>query len=164
VRRFEELTDDQTDIPNIAEILAGALRKIDPQLQPLLLAKLERLAAVRYRTWAKDHPDQSVKEGLLACADREEEIARRMESLNPNAVAIQDKLLTGNPELLDLNRTLFKDRPLKVQFAMQATGERAGAAAWKAFADGASDPSARELLQSCSPLEQENADFLQTLL
>ena len=159
-----DMTDDQTDIPNIAEVLAGVLRKIDPELQPLLLAKLERLAAARYRTWATDHPDQSVKEGLMACADREEEIAKRVESLNPYASAIQDKLLAGNPELLELNRTLFKDRPLKVQFAMQAAGERAGSAAWKAFSAGASDPSARELLQSCSPLEQANADFLQTLL
>jgi hypothetical protein len=158
------MTDDQTNIPNIAEVLASVLRKIDPQLQPLLLAMLERLAAARYRAWANDHPDQSVKEGLLACADREEEIAKRVESLNPYASAIQEKLMTGNPELLDLNRTMFKDRPLKVQFAMQATGELAGAAAWKAFAVGASDPSARELLQSCSPLEQANADFLQTLI
>jgi hypothetical protein len=59
------MTDDQTSIPNIAEILGAVLRKIDPQLQPLLLAKLERLAAQRYRTWAKNHPDQSVKEGLM---------------------------------------------------------------------------------------------------
>lgn len=158
------MTDDLTNIPNIAEILGKVLRNIDPQLQPLLLARLERLASQRYRIWANEHPDQSVKEGLLACADREEEIAKRVESLNPYASAIQDKLLSGNPELLDLNRTLFKDRPLKVQFAMQAAGERAGAAAWKAFAAGASDPSAKEMLQSCSPLEQANADFLQTLL
>jgi hypothetical protein len=130
----------------------------------LLLAKLERLAAERYRTWASDQSDQVVKESLLACADREEEIARRVESLEPNASAIQDKLLSENPDLLDLNRTLFEGRPLKVQFAMQAEGERAGAAAWRAYAAGASDRSARELLESCSPLEQANADFLQTLL
>jgi hypothetical protein len=158
------MTDSERNIPNIAEILAGVLRNIDPKLQPMLLAKLERLAARRYRAWASDHPDQSVKEGLLACADREEEIARRVESLEPNASAIQDKLLSGNPALLDLNRTLFEGRPLKVQFAMQAEGERAGAAAWRAYAAAAADPSARELLQSCSPLEQANADFLQTLL
>ncbi len=158
------MTDSESNIPNIAEILAGVLRNIDPKLQPMLLAKLERLAAQRYRTWASDHPDQSVKEGLLACADREEEIARRVESLEPNASAIQDKLLSNNPALLDLNRTLFEGRPLKVQFAMQAEGERAGAAAWKTYAAGASDPSVQELLQSCSPLEQTNADFLQTLL
>jgi hypothetical protein len=158
------MADDQTNIPNIAEILAGVLRKIDPALQPFLLAKLERLAAQRYRIWANAYPDPSAKEGLLACADREEEIAKRVESLAPNASAIQDKLLSDNPELLNLNRTLFEGRPLKTQFAMQAGGERAGAAAWRAYAAGASDPSAQELLQSCSPLEQENADFLQTLL
>ena len=98
-----QMTDDQTDIPNIAEILAGVLRSIEPKLQPFLLAKLERLAAQRYRMWASDHPDQSVKEGLLACADREEQIATRVESLEPNATAIQDNLLSDHPELLDLN-------------------------------------------------------------
>jgi hypothetical protein len=159
-----QMTDDQTNIPNVAEILAGVLRSIEPKLQPFLLAKLERLAAQRYRTWASDHRDQSVKEGLLACADREEEIARRIESLDSNSSTIQDKLLSENPELLDLNRTLFEGRTLKVQFAMQAEGERAGAAAWRAYAEHASDPSVRELLQSCSALEQANADFLQTLL
>jgi len=158
------MTDDPTNTPNVAEILSGVLRNIDPRLQPFLLAKLERLAALRYRTWARDHPDSSVKEGLLACADREEEIARRVESLEPNASAIQDKLLSDHPEVLDLNHTLFDGRPVKVQFAMQAEGERAGAAAWRAYAAGASDPSVQELLQSCSPLEQANADFLQVLL
>jgi len=158
------MTSDHTAIPDVAEILAGVLRNIDPNLQPLLLAKLERLAAQRYRTWASDHPDPAAKEGLLACADREEEIAGRVESLEPNASAIQVRLLSDHPELLDLNRTLFEGRPLKVQFAMQADGERAGAAAWKAYAAGASDPSVQKLLQSCSPLEQANADFLQTLL
>ena len=151
-------------VPNISEILAGVLRNIEPALQPFLLAKLERLAADRYRSWASAHPDQSVREGLLACADREEQIATRVESLVPNATAIQDKLLSDHPELLDLNRTLFEGRPLEVQFAMQAEGERAGAAAWMAYAAGASDPSVQEVLQSCSPLEQANADFLQSLL
>ena len=157
------MTASDRDIPNIAELLAGVLRKIDSKLQPLLLARLERLAAERYRTWAGDQSDPSVKGGLLACADREEEIARRVESLEPNASAIQDKLLSENSDLLDLNRTLFEGRPLKVQFAMQAEGERAGAAAWRAYAAGALDRSAQALLESCSTLEQANADFLQTL-
>ena len=155
---------DESNIPNISEILAGALRSIDPKLQPMLLAKLERLAAQRYRTWATDQAVQSVRDGLRACADREEKIAGRVESLEPNASAIQDKLLSDHPELLDLNRTLFEGRPLKVQFAMQAEGERAGAAAWRAYAAAATDLSVRELLGSCSALEQANADFLQSLL
>jgi hypothetical protein len=60
---------------SVVEILAGVLRNIEPKLQPFLLAKLERLAAQRY-LWASDYPDPAAKEGLLACADREEEIAR----------------------------------------------------------------------------------------
>ncbi|MEK6301212.1 MAG: hypothetical protein AABO41_10860 [Acidobacteriota bacterium] len=154
----------ENSIPNIPEILGQALRRIDPHLQPVLLARLERLAAERYRSWADEFDDTSVKQGLLACADREEEIARRVESLDPNASAVQDKLLSDNPDLLNLNRTLFEGRPFKVQFAMQAQGEMAGAAAWKAYAAGASDPLAGELLGSCSSLEEENAAFLQTLL
>jgi hypothetical protein len=158
------MTEDQNTIPNIAEILGKVLGKIDPRHQPFLLAKLERLAAARYRTWANEHPDQSVKKGLLACADREEEIAKRVESLNPSFSAIQERLLAENPDLMELNRTLFSGRSLEVQFAMQSAGERAGALAWKAFAAGASEASVKELLESCSPLEQANADFLQTLL
>lgn len=158
------MSDDQPNIPNVATILAGALRNVDAKLQPILLAKLERLAAQRYRNWASDHPDRSVKEGLLACADREDEIARRVESQVPNASSIQDRLLAENPALLDLNRTLFEARPLKIQFAMQAQGEEAGAAAWRAYAVASPDPSAHQVPLSCSALEQANADFLQTLL
>lgn len=158
------MSDNKNTIPNVAELLSVVLRTVDPQIQPLLLASLERLAATRYRAWAGAHPDPSARDGLMACADREDEIARRVESLDPNAAAIQDKLLTDHPELLDLNRTLFEGRPLKDQFAMQAQGERAGAAAWRAYAAAATDPLAGELLQSCAPLEEENAAFLQTLL
>jgi len=164
MRSCKIMTGNESTIPNLAEVLGQALRKIDPILQPLLLAALERLAARRYRSWASEHTDPSVKAGLLACADREEEIAKLVESLEPNASAIQDKLLSDNPELLNLNRTLFEARALKVQFAMQAQGERAGAAAWRAYATAASDPSIRELLESCSPLEEANAVFLETLL
>ena len=158
------MPETEDSIPNIPEILGQALRRIAPQHQPVLLARLERLAAERYRKWADEYDNQSARQGLLACADREEEIARRVESLDPDASALQDKLMTENPDLLDLNRTLFEGRPLKVQFAMQAQGELAGAAAWRAYAAGASDPLAGELLQSCSSLEEENAAFLQTLL
>jgi hypothetical protein len=159
-----KMSGNQPGIPDIAAIVGQALRKVDPALQPLLLAALEKLAAQRYRAWAADHSDSSVREGLLACADREEEIARRVESLEPNAAAIQKALLSDNPEILDLNRTLFEGQPLNAQFAMQSRGERAGSAAWGAFAAGASSQAAREVLSSCGPLEEANALYLETLL
>lgn len=158
------MKDEEIEIPNIVEILRQALQKVEPQLQPLLLAALERLAAQRYRSWANDYPDPVVKEGLLACAEREEEIANRVESLAPNAAAIQQKLLSEHPELLELNRTLFAGRTLTEQFTMQAQGEQAGAVAWRAYAAAASDAKVQQLLQSCSPLEEANAVFLQSLL
>lgn len=155
---------NESELPDIAKILGRALQTIEPGERPAVLAALERLAAGRYRKWADEHQDPQVKEGLLACAHREEEIARRVESLHADAAGIQDKLLALNPELLDLNRTLFEGRPIKEQFMIQAQGERAGAAAWRAFAAAASEPSARELLQSCSALEETNAAFLDSLL
>ena len=158
------MKDNEIELPDLAKILGQALQHIEPGQRQLLLAALERLAAQRYRMWADEHLDPAVKEGLLACAEREDEIARRVESLRPNATEIQNKLLADHPELLDLNRTLFEGRPIKDQFTMQAQGERAGAAVWRAYAAAVADPSAQELLQSCSPLEEANAAFLQSLL
>jgi hypothetical protein len=158
------MTVDQANIPNVAEIMAGVLRKVEPKLQPVLLAKLERLQLTAIEPGLAISPLNPQGKACLPARDREEEIARRVESLVAGASAIQDKLLSDHPELADLNRTLFDGRPLKVQFAIQAEGERAGAAAWRAYAAAASEQSVQELLKSCSPLEQANADFLQTLL
>jgi len=66
--------------------------------------------------------------------------------------------------LLELSRTLFEGRPLKDQFTMQAEGELAGAAAWRANAAAAADSEARDMLISCSLLEEANAAFLQSLV
>jgi hypothetical protein len=151
------------EIPDIANILADALGGVALEDQPVLLAALERLAANRYRDWAEAHSDPEISKGLLACAAREDEIATRVESLYADAQARQEKLLADNPELGELNRTLFADKPLAVQFAMQAAGERAGAGAWTAFSAASDDDQARQTLSGCSPLETANAEFLEAL-
>ena len=155
---------NQQPLPDIVAILRQALQPIDPAHQPVLLAALERAAGKRYRIWADAHPDADAKAGLLACAEREEEIARRIESLVPDAAAMQEKLLAAHPELLTLGRALFDGRSRNEQFTLQAQGERAGAAAWRTFAAAAADATAREVMQSCSPLEEANAEFLQALV
>jgi hypothetical protein len=81
-----------------------------------------------------------------------------------DAAEVQQRLLAENPTLEELNRTLFAGRPLEVQFAMQAAGERAGAAAWAAFAAAAEDERITAIMESCSPLEEANAEFLETLI
>ena len=77
---------------------------------------------------------------------------------------MQARLLSDNPELEELNRTLFADRPLTDQFTMQANGERAGGAAWGAFAAVSEDERSRSILGSCTALEEANAEYLEALL
>jgi hypothetical protein len=150
-------------LPNVAEVLAAVLARVPRERQPLLIAYAERLAADRYRGWAAQAENQRRRPGLLACAEREEAIATRIESLHPGAAAIQQAILAANPDLEQVNRTLFEGRPLAQQFAIQAQGERLGAATWRAFAAQA-DESARSTLFECAALEEESAVFLEGIL
>ena len=152
------------DLPDVARILGPLLQRAPAAQQPILLAAAERLAAQRYRVWAAATDDAEDKAGLLACAAREEAIASRAESLDANAADIQAELMASNPDLAEINETIFAGRPLRDQFTIQARGERAGAGAWAAFAEAASDPKTREAYLENVPLEEENAVFLESLL
>jgi hypothetical protein len=129
----------------------------------MLLAIAERMAAERYRAWAAEIKDRAHESDLLACAEREEEIASRVEALYPDAAAIQDDILTNNPDLGEINHRIFAGRPLHHQFAVQAQGERLGAATWRAFARDSSGASAQVFL-GCAELEEASAQILEALL
>jgi hypothetical protein len=131
--------------------------------QPLLIALAERLAAERYRGWAREVSDAGRTAGLLACAEREEEIARRVEALYPNAPAAERDLVARNPDLIAVNRSLFAGRSLDDQLRLQARGERLGAATWRALARAA-DPAARDTFLACALLEEESAAYLESIL
>ncbi len=151
-------------IPSVAEIFRPALERVALEQRPLLIALAERLAAVRYRGWADAASNASARTQLLACATREEDIASRVEALHANAEAIQREILEKNPDLQDLNRTLFEGRPVSQQYTIQAQGERLGAATWRSIAQQQTDPSAREVYLACAVLEEESALVLETLL
>jgi hypothetical protein len=155
--------DDTAELPDIAAVVAAALQGVAPDHQPLLVAAAERLAAQRYRSWASDPANRAVASQLLACAAREEEIASRVEALYPGAAAIQGDLLRANPGLEQLNRTMFAGRPLTQQFTIQARGERAGAAFWRAVAQRQDRPDARQTLLRCTELEEESAAVLEAI-
>ena len=131
------MAEPSAELPNIAEILGRVLRRVPESERPLLVAIAERLAAERYRGWAKRVREPDREASLAACAVREDEIARRVESLHADAAAIQREILARLPDLSEINRSLFADRPLEQQFAMQAQGERAGAGLWRALAQSA---------------------------
>jgi hypothetical protein len=158
------MSPTELGLPNVAEILATVLQRVPREQQPLLIAYAERLAAERYRGWASDPAQANRRAQLLACADREEEIASRVEGLHGEAATIQRAILADNPDLEQINRTLFAGRPLAEQFAIQAQGERLGAATWRAFAAHASDPSQRSVFLACAELEEESAVVLEAIL
>jgi hypothetical protein len=155
---------DTTVLPDIGEVLAPILARVPREHQPLLVAIAERRAAMRYRGWAAEPTLATRAAELRACADREEAIADRVEGLYPDAAGIQRKLLADNPGLEDVNRTLFAGRPVADQLTIQARGERLGAATWRAFARGETDPQRRDVLLSCAPLEEDSARVLESIL
>jgi hypothetical protein len=155
---------EHAELPNVAAILAPLLQRVPAEQIPFLLAIAERLAATRYRQWAAQVGVPARREGLLACADREEEIARRIEALTPDVGVVQRDLLAANPDLEEINRSVFANRPLAQQFAIQAQGERLGAATWRSFAQRQESDSARATFLACAELEEASAAFLDLLL
>lgn len=152
-----------SELPDIGTAIAGVLQRVARPQQPLLIAMAERLAAVRYRAWAGDATMASHRAELLACAVREEEIASRIEALFPGAAEIQQGLLDKNPDLEEINRTLFAGRPIRDQLAIQARGERLGAATWRVFGRHAPEP-ARPVFETCATLEEASAAVLEAIL
>ena len=149
------------DLPNIAEIVGPILQRLPAADRPLLGAVAERLSAERYRGWAAAASDAAWRAALLACAAREEEIARRVEALYPDAAATQARILRDHPDLEPLNRALFAGRPVDEQYTIQAAAERVGAATWRAAAAQAA-PVARETFLACADLEEESARVLES--
>jgi hypothetical protein len=155
---------DPAQLPNVAAILASVLARVPREHQPLLIALAERMAARRYREWARDPAGAPHASRLLACAEREEDIASRVEGLYADAATLQRDLLAASPDLEDVNHAIFAGRPLAQQFAIQAGGERLGAATWRAFTAEGHDPRRRDVLLACAALEEENAGVLEAIL
>ncbi|MGH7392748.1 MAG: hypothetical protein ACREM3_25310 [Candidatus Rokuibacteriota bacterium] len=151
------------DLPDIAEVVRGILQRVPRDQQPILLAQRERVSAARYRSWASEIAGSDRRSAFLACADREEEIARRVEALYPAAASIQDEILARNPDLTSITGSLFSAYPLRQQFILQARGERFGAATWRSFAQGERTPEARKVFLDCAVLEEESAAFLESI-
>jgi hypothetical protein len=151
-----------SDLPDVGQVLAPVLARVSAEDRPLLIALAERLAADRYRGWAAASSDPQRRERLLACAEREDDIARRVEALYPDAGRVQRDIAARNPDLQDVNRVLFADRPLEDQFTIQARGERLGAATWRALAKQV--PHARETFLACAELEEASAAVLESFL
>jgi hypothetical protein len=125
---------------------------------------LERGAGSRYRRWAEEAAGGGERDGLLACAAREESIAETVEATVANAAAIAATFAPHLPALRDAYRRVYGDKPRREKFAIQAAGERVGAETWRSFAASESTPEVKAALLRCAALEEASAAFLERLL
>lgn len=153
--------------PDLVTTLAPVLEATDPSDHPLLIAMLERWAAERYREWADAVGDIAQTTALLACAEREEEIATRVETLYTDSAEVQQRLEAANPLLKSALAGGFTWRPIDEQWALQAGAERLGAATWRSFARRAvkdDDADAAAVFESCALMEEASAEVLERFL
>jgi hypothetical protein len=149
--------------PSITLLLAPLTRGLSGAEQPAFLARLERLAAERYRAWAAQAPAHA--SALRACADSEQRIAERADRLFPLSAAQREKLDALLPQASQLYGSLFAGLPLQEQLELQAAAERQGADVWRAIAATQDLPHAiREALAECARLEEESAARLDALV
>ncbi len=149
--------------PKVAEALARFLQLEPVELWPLLIALGERQAAERYRRWAELVGDAAHRAELLACAEREEDVALRVEDLHSDADVIQQGIEQRHPDFAERGREFFESGPLEEQFRMQAQAERLGAATWKSCARRHADASARDIYLGCAAMDEQNAESLEAM-
>lgn len=148
---------------DVARLLASSLASVAEAERPAFLARLERLAAERYRAWAEEAPGHAAR--LLACAQREERISARASALFPLGAEAEARLDALLPGARSAYQGALAGIPLAAQLALQASAERQGAAAWRATAAKGGLPTATlEALAALAALEEENATCLEKLL
>jgi hypothetical protein len=152
-----------SDVPNFGELLAGMIGTLPDSALPGLLCGLERAAGARYRQWA-EASSGSEAEMLLACAEREEEISRRVAKLLPTPEAERGAVEACLPDAIATYRDVFEGLPLLEQLRIQAAAELQGAAAWRGIADRTDDPQVRAGLEGCAVLEEETSRAVADML
>jgi len=151
-------------LPDLGGQLQPLIQALPRAIQPRLMARLEREAADRYRAWAAACPDPATAAGLRACAEREEEVAARVETLYPPRLDERRYFSEALPTIAETYRSALDGRPVNEQYAIQAAAERRGAAFWRFLASSVADGSARETLRGCAELEERSAEFLEALV
>ena len=147
-------------IPNFGELLAEHLGAVPPEAYPYLLSQLERTAAARYRDWAEAVPEH--RDGLMACAEREDQIADRVESLFPPSDDHRVLVDAIVPKARATYYSVFEPFSAVEQMTIQANAERQGANAWQNLK--AAYPEQGAALDRLSEIELVSADYLDGML
>jgi hypothetical protein len=150
------------EIPNFPKLLMEPLIAVPEPSRVGFLARLERSAADRYRVWAEE--SEELREGLVACADREDEIANRAEALVP--VRPEDEEIVGKSleEARALYASAFEGHSLRDRITLQAHAERQGSLAWLGFAGQTQDEAMKRAFLALADLEVASADYIDAAL
>ncbi len=151
-----------TEAPDFRLLLAPFIEKIPESSRPAFLAALERGAADRYRGWAE--ASLANASGLLACADREDEIAQRVDKLFPADAEGRASIESTIPEARIAYYEVLDCLSITEQWHVQASAERQGAEAWRLLASQQSDEAVKQELLACADLEEQSAAHLTGLL
>lgn len=140
------------------------LESFTKEYRPLLLSLIERQAALRLRAWSTEMVDAIPRGILLACADQKEEIARRIEALFPNALAIESEITDSVPEVMQVNQQLFRPIRMQSRLATQALVDRICVRAFRDLAAREGFEQVRQTLISCAVLETRTAEGIEGML
>jgi hypothetical protein len=156
--------DDPKKPPSVTDLLGDALERVAREWQPLLAVAVARLAGERYREWAATPEGGRYRSRLLACANRQDEIARAIEPLYADSEQIEQGILRQNSDLSEIDRAAFAGRALAEQFVIQARWARLNAAAWRSFAQHETDAARNRAFRACAELEELNALVLEVTI
>lgn len=155
---------DTGSLPDLGGQVRRLIQTLPVDLQPRIMATLERAAANQYRAWAGACPEPAPAEGLRACAAREEDVAARIETAFPSQPDEQRHIGEVLPRIAEAYRSALAQRPVIAQYTIQAAAERRGAAFWRTLAASIPDGSAREILSACVQLEERSAECLEAIV
>ncbi len=150
------------EIPNFPMLLMEPLVAVPERSRVGFIARLERSAADRYRVWAEESDE--LREGLIACADREDEIADRAEALVPVHPADEEIVGRSLAEARRLYASAFEGHSLLDRITLQAHAERQGSLAWLGFARQAEDEAAKREFLALADLEVASAEHIDATL
>ncbi len=150
------------EVPNFGLALAEHISGVPDEGRPAFLAGLERSAAARYRAWADAMPEGA--ETLLACAEREDEIARLVSEQFAPSADVQTAVDAALPAAIDTYYEIFAAFTVREQLYLQSEAELQGAQAWVGIAADVEDPMTLGILTRCSSLEEESSRAVKRLL
>jgi len=148
------------DIPNFGELLAPFLSQLPAEALPYMLSQLERTAADRYRYWADAIPEHAT--GLLSCAQREDEIARRVEAMFPPSDRHRELVADLIPSAKETYYQVFSEYTPLEQMRIQEDAEKQGANAWQGLKEAYPEKVAQ--LDELSEIELSSAHYLSSIL